>query len=551
MLAARARYSLRECAFGRLACGAPCKCDATGNRVRFWRHSMTRGYADWDVDVAVVGAGVAGLFAATRILRRVPEARVVIYESRKEPGGRIQTVRDEEGRPLYERGAWRIPAHHTRTRALYSEYAIDLSPSSSSAPGAVHVGKPPDFSRLAADGLLDPALSLWDIVASTDAAVGGAQSADRDTGYMDTTHAASTTAVYGVGALAPRAGGHYVPRSAGMSSVIYAMADEAIARGARLCLAHQVTDVEKAHGGTFVLRVRSATTGRSTVRAASVCVAVPPAAALAWSVSRRWLLPMLHAVRPKALMHVYAETDAAPTARGKRNFRILLGDSPLAQVISGDYADGSIFQAAYASGTLALHWLHRWQSAGSGEELREDVHALLRRDAVDALDVPPLRRVMPCYFARAIHMWRPAPSFDEDEAASRSALPLAHAGARNFAWCNEAFSTAQAWIEGALRQAEAAAKYVVASLRGTAEPGVPMPSSAVPPDCVRLYGWDVPVASFADAHPGGAAAIEQHLGTEATQAFEHIGHSPNAYAIVYALALQRSRARQRDDKASS
>jgi hypothetical protein len=274
---------------------------------------------------------------------------------------------------------------------------------------------------------------------------------------MDTTRAASTTSVYGVGALAPAPEGHYVPREAGMDSVIAALAQDATNKGARLHLAHQVTDVRESEDGMYVLDVRAAFGGKqyrySKARARVVCAAVPPAAAFHWTLSKQWLMPMLHAVRPKALAHVYAQGDRAPTMSTDSNFRILVGDSPLAQIISGDYVNGKIFQAAYASGQLAQYWLHRWQSAGSEEELCRDVADLLKRDAPSELNVPSIRKVMPCYFSRAIHMWRPARHLDENKSSNHSVLPLAHVGKYGFMWCNEAFNTAQAWIEGALRQA--------------------------------------------------------------------------------------------------
>ena len=524
-----------------------------------------------EADYVVVGAGVSGLFVAVQVKRRLPRLRVHVYEARRAPGGRVQTVRDERtGAPLYERGAWRVAAHHRRAVALYAHYGIRLSAASHSRAGAAHVLPGTNPARDAAE--LSGEVSLWDAVAKgTD--VPTAQRDDRDTGYMGLTEAAATTAVYGVGALAASGTGsaaagagrggsadkepdYLVPAAAGMDAVIHALVDDALRLGVRLYLKHRVTDLRLSErSGLYACSVgwlgEDGSQGRKVVTSAHVCIAVPPAAARSWSLVRERMLPLTGAVVATELMHVWARSRTRPAVvRGARdiagnpNFKIVLGASPLAQVISGDYDGQRIFQVSYSGGQAARYWLNRWQALGSTDALRREVVDRLRTDAGGLLNVgaADVDDVYPCYYAHAVHMWRPAPSFDPDRASRASVVPLAHAGVDTLTWTGEAFSTVQAWIEGALQQAERALHAALAALHraGSRRPGRVIGRAAatpppVPADCVRIYGYDVPVAEFAQTHPGGAEALAPYVGTDATEVFQHIGHSDTALAFVYAL----------------
>ena len=67
--------------------------------------------------LAVVGAGVGGLALAHKLLRdtrRWPNAHVTLYERKPRFGGRVKTVRTDDG--WYEAGASRVGDTHTRVR---------------------------------------------------------------------------------------------------------------------------------------------------------------------------------------------------------------------------------------------------------------------------------------------------------------------------------------------------------------------------------------------------------------------------------------------------
>ena len=77
-----------------------------------------------DADVVIVGAGVAGLTAAWRLV--TAELRVVVLEARDRVGGRLHTV-ELEGEPFELGGQWIAPTQ-SAVRALLEELGLELFP---------------------------------------------------------------------------------------------------------------------------------------------------------------------------------------------------------------------------------------------------------------------------------------------------------------------------------------------------------------------------------------------------------------------------------------
>ena len=93
----------------------------------------------------------------------------------------------------------------------------------------------------------------------------------------------------------------------------------------------------------------------------------------------------------------------------------------------------------------------------------------------------------------------------------------------------EAWSAHQAWMEGALQTAELA---LAAFARGArSRRHVPL----LAPTWVRVEGRVLDVAAFVAVHPGGEAALRNHLGEDVGALLAHVGHSEDAWAVVHAL----------------
>lgn len=64
-----------------------------------------------------IGGGIAGLYAALRLIEAGTKD-VVLYESRRSLGGRVQTTRNDKGEPLFNDFAWRVGETNERMLAL-------------------------------------------------------------------------------------------------------------------------------------------------------------------------------------------------------------------------------------------------------------------------------------------------------------------------------------------------------------------------------------------------------------------------------------------------
>lgn len=71
--------------------------------------------------IAIIGAGISGLYSAYLLEQRYPRANITIYEKSSRIGGRIQTERPLDG-VQFEGGAGRIAEHHHRVWRLLKRY---------------------------------------------------------------------------------------------------------------------------------------------------------------------------------------------------------------------------------------------------------------------------------------------------------------------------------------------------------------------------------------------------------------------------------------------
>lgn len=107
---------------------------------RHWNMGGGGGASGADVDVVILGAGIAGLVAAYELQLR--GVSCMVLEARERPGGRVETIRggdvvEELGRSNYclfdddegfyfDTGAARIPQHHVGVLSYCREFGIPL-----------------------------------------------------------------------------------------------------------------------------------------------------------------------------------------------------------------------------------------------------------------------------------------------------------------------------------------------------------------------------------------------------------------------------------------
>jgi monoamine oxidase len=87
-----------------------------------------------ETDVIVIGAGLAGLYAAHRL--EVEGKRVIIVEGERRVGGRLHTLDDLPGKP--DAGGIQVGANYNILRAIADDLKIDLIEDAPSQPAALY-----------------------------------------------------------------------------------------------------------------------------------------------------------------------------------------------------------------------------------------------------------------------------------------------------------------------------------------------------------------------------------------------------------------------------
>lgn len=435
--------------------------------------------------IAIVGAGIAGLYVAREVVMNTKE-KVVVLESKTNVGGRVSTERDAEtGEVLFERGPWRIAENHMRVMALCAELGVKLI--DSTLPLKHH----PLPKAM-------PGLSIWDsnMLESMDPNV--ADKKDRDTGYPDQTQAASGSSPYVTDAT-----GFFVAPD-GLDLMVKKLEKGFVEAGGEVRLNTMVEDVLKTASG-YNLRLTERT-GHNAFKntklsASKVIICVPPHAWRGWTVAK-CCTTVIDAVRSLSLYHIYAKSKNAPRKHTLKR---------TGQRIPSQYHN-QWHQVMYSSGRLADFW-YRMRLSHPAKFAK--------------LLGFPLQNISGHHWQHALHLWRPVFGFNLKQAVSVSVEPNPTELPGVYI-ANESHSSHQGWMEGALEMAERVSARI---MQDDDAPHL----SKLPNQYLVVEGWVIDVSKWQKVHPGSTAAIKNHLGENATALFNYVGHSEVARATVHSL----------------
>ncbi len=457
-----------------------------------------------EVDVAIIGAGVTGLYLAYRIARERADLSVVVLEASDRLGGRLHSVCRCDGQVL-ECGAGFLSNAHTSAFALARALHCPLIETQFRCGGMYLRGRrdqrafalAPDEENHSAPHLILAALKqiapsvdeaskpsadvAFDLERLRDVSVDGRPLWDWSIGALlrralsdeaftlaRATH--GSTAAFGdanaLDALVTQVsesspGQTFFQFERGFESLALAMADAM--PGVRAALGHQVVSVRRHRGG---LRVRAATADASVeLSARQVFMALPQAALkrvrFGADLARPWCGADINAVSPVKAFKLFLEFDNAwwrsevgVLERGE--IAATFTDLPLQQIyFQGAPGARPTIMAAFADSHAADYW-----ASFRAEPRQRDVVASAPQAMVDAA-MRELRRIYP-FAPNAVggvfadwarggwHAWKPG--VKSWETAARIQQP--HSDVPLFI-CGEAFSQLQGWTEGALNNAEA------------------------------------------------------------------------------------------------
>lgn len=410
-------------------------------------------------DVVIVGAGIAGFYVATEILRRRKGLRVALADKYRDLGGRTFTFEADISGVHYqwEEGAARIRNDHRLLLTLAKRHGLKTAPIGGDLQFQV-AGRPaePDQFIPGIPALLEPlralpksALQNSTLRSLLERIHGGPAAVEEF--LVRYPYRAEFEILRGDLALELFVGSGefssfsgYCYLDAGFSELIRRLEKEFLERGGKILRQHEFVAADLT-GAKFLVGAPSEGPSRPDVylRSRAVVLAIPSAPL--GRIPQFSNLPLLSHLRMEPLLRVYA---AWPTGQQGwlANVPKLVTPSPNRFIIPGGKG---VLQISYTDSRDAeplIALLKEKGERGLGEFLVKELAAVLGHP------VPPPLFVRAHKWKEAVTYWLPG-DYSPNELSKQACHPMPDT-LPNVFLCGESYSLRQCWVEGALEHAE-------------------------------------------------------------------------------------------------
>ena len=402
-------------------------------------------------DICIIGAGIAGLYCARELHRKMPDAKICILEKWKEVGGRCYTFHTTVNglKVSWEAGAGRIHNSHHQVMALLKEYSIDTIPISDKidwrtlkTPGiAEPINFMQIFDNLGVSQLSEETLESMTVKQILEKTMGPKKSKDLINRYEYRSELDTLKASNALYSLNHELGNHkgFCVIKGGFSVLIGKMKTDI--PKVDILLEHEMLDIKKEE--TYIISVKS----KKPIHAKKVIVTIPRNALAEIPCFQG--LPILEQVKMRPLVRMYAVFPVGPDGVWFAGMNKFVCDLPIRYVIPIDPTKGTIM-ISYTDGEEAEQWIAK---AKKNEKMVQKEVMVQIRSLFPGKKIPE-----PLFFK--IHPWSdgcsywvPGPSgpYDFNLVSKSSVKPLPHMP--ELYMCNESWAYAQAWVKCSIDQA--------------------------------------------------------------------------------------------------
>lgn len=424
------------------------------------------------MDIVIVGAGLAGLYAAELLIRN--GRSVTILERKMWTGGRMQTVYDEQF-GTYERGAWRV--HGPRAEKLIKRYGSILNDLKSRKNQETVLS---DSEVLNMTGLKKSPIQLS---ASDVFHLAGIPPYIGEKGYHGIGSRAINTRSYSIGETTDI---HYRYLVEGWSSIIKNLetsVKSSIVLGAKFM---------KYDGENVTWQDREGTIISKKVNAC--LITIPPNE---FPVDDIMLKLVAATVDSHALVHLWFEADIQV-----QHIDFVSNNTPMSQVIANPIQPSNLVQI-YACDKDAHFWnrLYQYDKRKCLQVLRKYIKdANLGFKVVKIIDL--------AFWEHAVHTWSAVRMFPGADKASKMSIVPDPLHRPNMVLCGEAFSTKQGWADGSLETVEQAVDHLLNNRWNSYKP--------IQRDFILMYnGYNLKIPKYwLNIHPGGKSAITKYINQD-------------------------------------
>lgn len=396
-------------------------------------------------DICIIGAGIAGLYCARELSRKMPEAKICILEKYKNIGGRLYTYHTTvNGLDIsWEAGAGRIHKSHHQVLKLLKEYEIETIPIGGEIEWRTPAGSESvNFTNLLRNtGITD--LSRGELESNTieeilQKTMGQRKARDLMNRYEYRSELDTLKASNALESLAHELGnqGGFSIVKGGFSGLVEKMRGDLASRpNLEILVEHEAMDIQRKDH--YIISLKN----KAPIQAKKVIVTIPRDAVAALACFKG--LPILDQVKMRPLVRMYA---VFPLVQGKAWFAGMnkfICDLPIRYVLPMDASKGTIM-ISYTDGPEAEYWL---KQKNPEAEVMAQIRSLFPGQIIPD---PLFFKVHP--WSDGCSYWIPgAEPYDFNLVSKASVKPLPDMP--ELYMCNESWAYAQCWVKCSIDQA--------------------------------------------------------------------------------------------------
>jgi len=455
-----------------------------------------------EVESVIIGGGVAGSYISN--IFNKDKKDFILLEASYKLGGRHLSIKDKKENVLYEAGAWRVHSSHKRMLKLCKKLNLTLE--------FLEGQHKRDENLQGTKGLS----KIDEIILANKGDLMKSFKEELETGYQGTYDASASTNPYSVNT---KEGEYYIIKE-GQEEIINRLVKDI--NEDKIYLNHRVQDIVKEKNKyllTVLYKNKQNQISEKKVKCKYLFSCVAQFDAWSWTIVQKHLYPLLNAVKPLPLMHIYVKGQPPKNIEKLRK----IPNSALQQIIPATH-NQDWYQISYSAGRVAMFWYNYKLKYGERKmkELLEEYSGL------------KFERVSSYFWSHAYHLWLTTPYFDLEKAVKNSIMPNPILLA-NFWWAGECFSSYQGWSEGALETAD-----LVLNDFYNNKVGYSPIYKTIPKNISEWMLFDnriLDVKRWKNVHPGSKEAIVNHLKEDISKLFRYIKHSELSWAALYSVQI--------------
>lgn len=439
------------------------------------------------MDITIIGGGISGLYLCylLTLQKDFKNYNVIVYEKKKNIGGRIKTKYNNENEILYETGPWRIALNHTRMISLIKKLNLKLIKIRQEKKKEIDIID----NNLTISHLNTTEMTEYQYRCIKNDSISKTNLEMQMSGYDNLFERANTTRSYSNKTLEDEEEFYVVEE--GFSEIIERLKiylDKF--SNIKIQTDCNVVDI-KYNNHDYILNIKNRGNGNMRRKTSILILAIPV------HNMREWKGLNLDAntsmVSSYPLIHVMGKVSNNFT---KEQFKIVCS-SPISQIIQSCYNNNWI-QLSYAGGRFAEMMQNLIVNGSFTKYIKKEFKKYFPKEKI--------RTIIPYFWRNAVHYWRPNIKTTEQNLKSRSIYP--HPRKYKKLFCiGESISSIQGWMEGALETAED----VMSIMRK--EPKINENRNF---EYVIYDGRIIDVSKWINVHPGGKETICNHLYEDIT-----------------------------------